>query len=296
MRKSLFVGALIGAIALTSCDTEHESRQTMPVSMMNYTVTSGGEAYSIGTSTFTLNYTSPNESGLRIEGLDFVDANTKVYDFENLTLKSYTEGFSLEPNNTTTPMPTSLKATMLLVGNMSYNINMGGNTIIGVSLQQTFYSTTVVANAQTGEQVKRTDDAAYNRFGTLISSKDLNTDKRSLNLYIFSAAFMEGMPSVNMVFKDVNFAVQRDRLVFSKDELIPEKVNSQNLENTVPQERFKITDLAGSITIGGEGVVSFVCNYEAPTGEVVPFRVQSVLKNNVSQSSSNSNNTNIPNN
>lgn len=281
MRKSLFVGALLGAIALTSCNTEHESRQTVPFSMLNYTVTSSGEAYSLGTSTFVLNYTSPNESKLMIEGLDFVGANTKVYDFKNLTLKGYSDRLTLESNNATVPMPSSLKATMIgyNFSNVSYQFSIDGNSVFGISAQHYFFSSTVVMNGNTGEQVKKTDEANYNRYFWRIQSKDVNTPKRTLNLYIEAAAFMDGMPSINMVFKDVNFSVHNGAIVFSKDELIPEKVNSANLDSTVPQERFKITDLNGSVPAGGEGMVSFVCNYENKDGVVVPFRVQSVLKN-----------------
>ena len=262
MRKSLFVGALLGAIALTSCNTEHESRQTVPFSMLNYTVTSSGEAYSLGTSTFVLNYTSPTESKLMIEGLDFVGANTKVYDFKNLTLKGYSDRLTLESNNATVPMPSSLKATMIgyNFSNVSYQFSIDGNSVFGISAQHYFFSSTVVMNGSTGEQVKKTDDANYNRYFWRIQSKDVNTPKRTLNLYIEAAAFMDGMPSINMVFKDVNFSVHNGAIVFSK-------------------ERFKITDLSGTVPAGGEGMVSFVCNYENKDGVVIPFRVQSVLKN-----------------
>lgn len=280
MRKSLFVGALIGAIALTSCDTEHESRATVPYPMVNYTVTPSGEAYSTGYSSFTFNYTSPEESGIRIEGLDFAGANTKIYDFKNLTLKEYTDRYTMEANNLTTPMPSSLKSTVIGNNNVNYKISIEGNSILGLGARQFLYSATVVSNVATGEQIKRTEDEK-NQYTLIMQSKDINTPKRALNVYINSAAFMDGMPTINMVFKDVCFEFKNGILVFSRDELIPEKVNSANLENTVPQERFKITELSGNLVPGGEGVVSFICNYENKDGVVIPFRVQSVLKNYV---------------
>lgn len=81
---------------------------------------------------------------------------------------------------------------------------------------------------------------------------DFNVDTRCVTIKVNKAAFLAGMPQMDIVFPNVPFTISSGKAVFNTESLTP------YIGNT-PYENFPITDLEGTLDFGNGMDFEFTC-------------------------------------
>lgn len=283
INKTILATAIV-AVALTSCETKENShRETQPFYMLNYVTNGTDENYSVGTSAISIEYIGESASSLSIREVVMSDDSKKSFDVTNLTNKSVTNGINFALSSTSSASGMSDVNINLFGGtnfiqqwNLYYSFKSGNDVVYGMSCLQNFFSATTVTSPVGSPYV--TEEAAKNRYQISINEKDLNSDKRTLDLYVAGASFMKEMPAMNMVFKNIPFKIKDGKLTFAIDYLIPCVLKGENGNKEEPNDKYPISNLEGSGMIGDEITLKYSCAPTIQGDNSVTFDVLSKLK------------------
>lgn len=160
--------------------------------------------------------------------------------------------------------------------NLYYSFKSGNDMVYGMPCLQNFFSATTVTSPVGSPYV--TEEVAKNRYQISINEKDLNSDKRTLDVYISGASFMKEMPAMNMVFKNIPFEIKDGKLSFAIDHLIPNVLKGENGNKEEPNDKYPISNLEGSGMIGDEITLKYSCAPTIQGDNSVTFDVLSKLK------------------
>lgn len=284
INKTILAAALV-AVALTSCETKENShRETQPFEMLNYVTNGTDETYSIGISAITIEYIGTSASGLSIRDVVMNGGEKKNFEVTGLTNKNVTNGMGfIESASSAAPGMTDLSINLLggtsfiSTWNLFYNFTAGTEKVCGMPKVSFYFSKTNVTDP-VGAPVLTTEDGSKNRYQITVNDKDINTASRTLNIYVIGASFMQGMPAMNMVFKDVPFEIENGVLKFAINRLVPSVLAGENGTTEVPNDKFPITDLEGVGRIGDEVTLKYSCTPTLNEGNSTTYNVESTLK------------------
>ncbi|MBD5267921.1 MAG: hypothetical protein HDS41_07105 [Bacteroides sp.] len=272
--------SVLGMSLLASCDTNDSNTQTFNMGMLYYATSPSGEAYSVGTTEFSLDYSNVSDceitaSGVLVPGV----GNSMTMKYDKLTMSGTTTGFKIvSGTNASTSVVCSVDGPWM---NTTCTINDGDSRILAMSRSMVFYSITNAVDPEGASLT--TSQADKNAYMIQINEANVNSSTRTLNLLIDNAQFKQNM-SEAVQLKNINFSISGDRLSFSASELpVYLGVNSPN--NAVMTNKYKVKDLSGSGKIGGDYSVSFTWQ-EIDEESTVEYQVQATLKNLLSTTSS----------
>lgn len=294
INKTFLAAALVAAV-FTSCETKENShRETQPFNMLNYVTDGTEENYSIGTASISIEYLGESASSLSVRKVVMAGGSEQSFDVNALTNKNVASGmgFELSPTSVATNGMSDINISLLggsawiQQWNLFYNFKSGNEKVFGMPAISFYFSATKVTKALNGEPVLSTEEVAKNRYQITINEKDVNKATRTLNLYVAGAAFMEGMPAMNMVFKDIPFSIENGRLTFAADRLVPSVLTGDNADKEVPNEKFPITDLEGSGLLGDNITLKYSCTPTIGEDNSTTYNVVSTLKFRLQSSSS----------
>lgn len=281
---TILAGAAL-AMSVTSCNTDGDSTQTQNVEVLNITTTGNTQELEVGIAQFVVSTaTDADQFALGM--------GDETWRFSNLKRTMGQDGYTWKETATTQltgcptmPSPFTVRMTGI-AGNTYYKLGFTDKSITGIALATGYVSQTTVINVETGEQVLYTSEIKKNQFIVEIIGEDIKKDKKcNLNLLIGGASFIDGMPAMNMRFKSIPFKIEGDMLSFETASLIPELVQGGN--SFAPQERFPISDLHASGTLGGPITLKFDCTYKDKNDVETKYRVRSQLLGVLPSSSSN---------
>ena len=285
INKTFFAAALV-AVAFTSCETKENShRETQPFSMLNYVTNGTEQAYSLGTSAISIEYIGTSASSLSVRNVVMTSGTASSFEVTGLNNKNVTNGMGFDLSSTSSATGMSDISISLLGGtswiqqwNLFYRFTVGSDKVYGMPMASNYFSLTRVNDPATGTEIWKTEEAAKNRYQIVINEKDVNTANRTLDLYVAGASFMQNMPAMNMVFKNIPFSIENGRLTFAIDRLTPSVLTGDNADKEVPNDKFPITDLQGGGTIGEELSLNFSCTPTLTEGSSTTYNVVSTLK------------------
>lgn len=288
INKTLIACALF-AVAFASCETKENShKETQPFSMLNYVTNGTDETYSMGITAVTIEYLADNGSSLSVRNVVMPGGSSREFNLTDLTNKSVENGFNfvLSPSSTATGVSDPYIAfyggsSWIQQWNLFYRFKAGENTVYGMPAVSNYFSRTSVTNPE-GTVVMATEAADKNRYQIEINDKDINTANRTLNIYLGAAAFMTGMPAMNMAFQNIPFSVKDGRISFAVDRLVPGIINNDKI---VPNDKFPITNLSGSGVFGEEITLQYSCTPTIAAGSSITYTVKSTLLFRVKKSS-----------
>lgn len=284
INKTILATALV-AVALTSCETKENShRETTPFYMLNYVTDGTQEHYSIGNSAISIEYFGESATNLSVSKVVMLNGSTSDFEVTNLTNKNVANGFGFALSSSSASSGMSDISINLLGGtsyigqwNLFYRFTTGNEKVYGMPAISYYFSSTRVTKPD-GEPVMTTDEVGKNRYQISINDKDLNTAQRTLDLYVAGASFMQGMPAMNMVFKNIPFSINNGKLTFAIDHLTPSVLTGENADKEVPNDKFPITDLQASGVLGEEITLKYSCTPTISSGSSTTYNVASTLK------------------
>lgn len=266
---------------LASCDTNDSNTQTFNMGMLYYVTSSSGEAYSVGTTEFALDYSNVSDceitaAGVLVPGV----GNSMTLKYDKLIMSGTTSGFRIvSGTNAAASVSCSVDGPWM---NTTCVINDADAKILAMSRSLVFYSITNAVDAAGASLT--TSQADKNAFMIQINEANVNSATRTMDLLIDNAQFKQNMNEA-VRLKNINFSISGDRLSFSASEL-PVYLGVNSTGNSVMTNKYKVKNLSGSGKIGGDYSVSFTWE-EIGDESTVEYQVQTTLKNLLSTASTN---------
>ena len=273
MKKAFYLIALVFAVIATSCSSKDNNQFNEKLIMQHvYNVTSkSGATTTYGPTYFTyeLNYNTgtaditledvkfspmmPNitmvlknvpfvstMTGIKINALNIVPevGGTPMNDY---TITSFACRIA---HSTVTKISTSMVS---FVVNNAFTINAYPNPSTFEHDSNTHVVDLISSSTTTDFEYKKTKYAIF-----------LNPETNLSDIYLYNVTFADGMPALNMIFKNVSFTTTASGFDFTCEELIPCLNNSEQ----TPVNSYPITSLTASVS-GGRLSINFLCNNTA---------------------------------
>lgn len=266
-----FTLAALTVALMTSCDSNNSNSQTFNMSMLYYTTSASGEAYSLGTTEFKLDYSNVSKCAITSNNVMLPGSNNSMsFKFEDLILTGTNSGFKLVSGSAA-----SDKVTCSIDGpwmNTMYTMDDGSISMLAMNRAPIFYSITNVVSSDSEESPFTTSQADKNLYMISINEADINTDRRSLDFMIDNAQFKTDM-NESVQLKGISFKIVGDRLSFSANEL-PVYLKA----SSTASQLHKVLNLRASGKIGGDYSVSFVWQETDAEGATTDYNVSATLK------------------
>lgn len=275
--------SVLSMLLLASCDTNDSNTQIFNMGMLYYATSSTGEAYSVGTTEFEMDYSDVSNCSLTATGVLIPGmGNSMPFKCEKLTLTGSASGFKLvSGSNASTSVVCSIDGPWM---NTTYTLNNGDVNILAMSRSQVFYT---ITNAVDPEGTAlTTEQADKNAFMIQVNEADINSANRTLNVLIDNAQFKQNMGEA-VQLKNINFNINNGRLLFSASEL-PVFLGTTST-TPVMTNKYKVKNLTGNGKIGGDYSISFTWQEVGENDATVDYQVQATLKNLLSTTSSGNN-------
>lgn len=270
---------MVLATTLAACDSDTSNTQTIQFTMLNYAESVNGGEYSLGAMTVVMNYSNVNENAITLENLLLPgNSNYGSQTFNNMASKLTNEGYEFTKTSATGVSEWNLTGYIRGSFNNAYfTLNSADNAVRlwGMRAEQTYPSvSTCTDEASKVYSVTSSGENLLNIYSIVVNNAKVNTNERTLNLYLQNASLYEGMEPVSFVVQNVPFSISGGVLSFELAEAVPGKVAGSLLAKPTDMTGYKVTGVKGRGTIGGTINVEF--EWEQPAEGIQPAKTVKV--------------------
>ncbi len=280
MKKFLFTGAILCAIAagttLTSCLGNDDPKQpdtftaNLPAEM-NFTAVKaldGGawQAFEGSSVRYMYNFSSGS--------MQFGVANMKIAPTQIITFSLPAIPITYDKDGAWSstaagPFTVSYQGQTHIITNLKTYLRIPANCPAGVKTEFEVDGEYLVRVMPTvnyfGGDTKTTNLADNSPYSTDITYYNMALDQKTMKaeMFIYRSRFVVNMPMFNLSFAEVPFKLTNDGITFESASLTPNVVTFKqdgSVDKRTPNERFKITDFSGSMSVAGKLDFSFNCD------------------------------------
>lgn len=266
MKKYLhyLTSLVVACLLLTSCDDDNKgnqtiTEQTLPNCFAYVTdIADGPAAYYTGLAyKVRLNYTEPSAE-VTVSGLKLTDGTSyPSFTLSGLKFSIDKDGWivlsgeNLQPSGIAASLDVSrfsMRLYQRIVGSayspaFSVSMNIDGR-----------YSVSSAFASQACFGITTSKSSSFSTFETKETQYALafNTETRCVTISIVKAQFMEKMPAMDIVLKNIPFTMRGTTAYFEIDNIVPES-------NNTPYPAFPISNLKGELDFGAGMDMTFDC-------------------------------------
>lgn len=265
--NKLFLTILAAAAILSSCSNSGSNDYTVTTAIRDcfesVTAKDGTNTVSGTTVNYSIeiNYTKAT-ANVVINGLKLADGTgTPDIQLRDLKVVGTEEGWLKITAPTAIPAATGGRTPA--IDNLEINLLIAYNAVYGFCtrfVMDNDYSVLSACNAYSLGATTTTSGAGqpFQTKNTIYSFR-LNPSKKCLDLGLSNAQFMDKMPAMNFVLKEIPFTVYDKSVSFNAASLVPYVGNT-------PNEGFPITDLSGNLDFTKGLHLNFKCSPKTVQG------------------------------